>query len=381
MKRKNNLKEKNKVIFASAGSGKTTLLVKSAILLTGRKVLITTYTQANEAEIRKKIIEINKCIPANITIQTWFSFLLRHGVRPYQGILLDKKVKGLLLVNEPSGVKYKLYNGQPVYYGENDELERHYFSKDQKIFSDKISKFVVKANKESRGKVIGRLSDIYSDIFIDEFQDLAGHDLELLKLLFKSTSNILLVGDPRQATYSTNNSTKNKKYEKAAIKEFFTDHSNIVIIDDSSLVTNYRCNPIICDLSNRLFPELQGTTSGNVSTTGHDGVFFVKEADVASYLEKFRPMQLRDSRRTEVHEGFEVMNIGDSKGLSFDRVLIYPTQPFVKWLKNNASELKGVSRSKLYVALTRARYSVAIVYDYNPQTTLSGIENYVLLPE
>lgn len=91
MKSKRNLKAKNKVIIASAGSGKTTRLVSDAIQLKDRKILITTYTQANEAEIRKKIIEKNKCIPTNITIQTWFSFLLKHGVRPYQGKLLEKK--------------------------------------------------------------------------------------------------------------------------------------------------------------------------------------------------------------------------------------------------------------------------------------------------
>ncbi|MFH0906204.1 MAG: UvrD-helicase domain-containing protein, partial [archaeon] len=76
----------NKLIIAAAGSGKTTFLVNEALKKEGN-VLITTFTEANEAEIKNKIIKIRKCIPSNIIIQTWFSFLLQHGVRPYQDSL------------------------------------------------------------------------------------------------------------------------------------------------------------------------------------------------------------------------------------------------------------------------------------------------------
>lgn len=72
----------NKLIIAAAGSGKTTHLVKEALKITDSRVLITTYTEANENEIKKKFYAINGCIPENITIQTWFSFLIQHGVKP-----------------------------------------------------------------------------------------------------------------------------------------------------------------------------------------------------------------------------------------------------------------------------------------------------------
>jgi ATP-dependent DNA helicase UvrD/PcrA len=83
--------DNNKLIIAAAGSGKTTFLVNRALETTSETVLITTYTEANEAQIKKKIIEIKGYIPQNITIQTWFSFLLQHGVRPFQSIL-DKEI-------------------------------------------------------------------------------------------------------------------------------------------------------------------------------------------------------------------------------------------------------------------------------------------------
>lgn len=88
----------NKLIIAAAGSGKTTHLVEEALKITEGKVLITTYTEANEQEIAKKFYKLNGYIPENVTIQTWFSFLIQHGVKPYQSVIYDGKVNGLLLV-------------------------------------------------------------------------------------------------------------------------------------------------------------------------------------------------------------------------------------------------------------------------------------------
>ncbi|HMT75532.1 MAG TPA: UvrD-helicase domain-containing protein [Chitinophagaceae bacterium] len=383
----------NKLIIAAAGSGKTTVLVKKALEIKDEKVLITTYTQANEAEIRKKIIEINKFIPQNVTVQTWFSFLLQHGARPFQGYIFEKKIKGLILVNSKSGLKAYMNQCQeckqkkvvkdnctkcknPIYFGEEKEFEKHYFTNGFKIYSDKLSKFVFRCNKKSGGAVISRLSKIYKHIFIDEVQDLAGYDLELLKLFFTSNIQILLVGDPRQGTYSTNSSSKNKQYKKSEIVHFFEDESIEIETDKSSLLVNYRCTSPICELSNKLFPDFQGTTSGNNCKTVHDGIFFIKESDIDSYLNQYTPIQLRDSKRKVVNEKYSVMNFGESKGLSFDRVLIYPTQPIIDWVKDNTKELAPTSKSKLYVAITRARYSVGIVYNFNNKTNIAGIQLY-----
>ena len=358
----------NKLIIAAAGSGKTTLLVNKALELNTAKILITTYTQANEEEIRKKFIEINRCIPEHIEIQTWFSFLLKHCVRPYQGYLFENEINGLLLVNDQSAKFIK-----------ETDVQRHYFTNSNKIYSDKISKFVCKCNEKSNGSVIDRLNRIYSHIYIDEVQDLAGYDLEFLKLLFNCSIATLLVGDPRQGTYSTNSTSKNSKFKKSQIVNFFENIPNEIETDETSLTTNYRCIPAICNLSNCLFPHLPHAKSGNAKTTAHNGIFFVKPQHVETYLTKFAPViQLRDSKRTTVNDNFKAMNIGESKGLSFDRVLIYPTNPFCTWLKDHLSELAPTSRSKFYVALTRARYSVGIVYDYDQSEKIEGVINFVL---
>ncbi len=112
-------------------------------------------------------------------------------------------------MNKKSGLRYR--NGKfPVYYKEA-EVEKHYFSNDFQIYSDKLSKFVVRCNDKNNGYVIERIAKLFKYIFIDEVQDMAGYDLEIIKLLFQSDSIIKIAGDPRQVTYHTHFPDKYKK--------------------------------------------------------------------------------------------------------------------------------------------------------------------------
>lgn len=367
----------NKLIVAAAGSGKTTNLVREALKVTNSKVLITTYTEANEKEIRKKFYEVNGCIPENIIIQTWFSFLIQHGVKPYQSILYDGKVKGLLLVNTKSGLRYRTKTGQPVYFGEND-VQHHYFSESGLIYSDKLSKFVVKINELTKGLVIERISKIYTHIFIDEIQDMAGYDLEIIKLLFYSKINVLLVGDPRQVTYHTHDEAKYKKYSDGNIVDFVKNECAgcSVMIDDTTLNTTYRNNKAICDFANSIYSNYKPCECIEHKITGHDGVFFVSPKHIDTYLSLYHPIQLRDTKKTSVNLEYPYMNIGESKGLTFERVLIYPTTKMIDWILDNGKELKPQSKSKFYVGVTRAKHSVAIVFDNKKNISVQGIQNY-----
>jgi DNA helicase-2/ATP-dependent DNA helicase PcrA len=378
--------KKNKLIIAAAGSGKTRTLIERALDVEDGNVLITTFTEANAEGIVRKILEKTVgYVPLNITVQTWFSFLLQHGVRPYQSIMSDglshKKI-GFFLISASSSVR-KGSGGKIYSLSEEKDFYRYYFISvnNLKIYSDKISEFSFKCDGKTAGDVIKRISRIYPNIFIDEVQDLAGWDLDFLNLLFDSNSNILLVGDPRQGTYSTNNSRKNKKFQRSQIINFFEkkDLQERLDVDTNSLTVNYRSNKKICDFSNYIFPDYNVTSSGQMLKTDHDGVFFVKEANVDAYLEKYSIcMQLRnDIREKRINKNYHVMNFGESKGLDFDRVLIFPTTPIINWIKDHSSELAPTSRCKFYVASTRARYSVGIVYNYTDSDNIEGVEKFV----
>lgn len=379
-------------MVAVAGSGKTTYLVNKACEINGESVLITTYTEANESEIKKIIIKKKGYIPSNITIQTWFSFLLQHGVRPYQSVLnesIHNENIGFILKSEKSGKKLDsqgnpiTFNGSPIYWGEKD-FKKHYFTENLKIYSDKLSKFVFHCNEQSKGQVIDRIERMFSHIFVDEVQDLAGYDLELIKLFFKSNSSVLLVGDPRQVTYLTNNSAKFEKYSDGQIKNFVKNELGKIIqcdVDEVTLNASHRNNQLICNYSAKLyssFPIPSACTCKECrdNPTDHEGVFLIKPSDVGKYLSAYNPIQLRWSILTRCNPNFQAMNFGESKGLSFDRVLIFPTNNMMEWVQDNNSELKGEARAKLYVGITRARRSVAIVVDYDTDNLFDGIEKY-----
>lgn len=352
-------------VVASAGSGKTTFLVEEALKVSDKNVLITTYTEANEYEIRQKFIQKNGYIPKNVTIQTWFSMLLQHGVRPYQGYFLEKDITGMILVQGQSA------------RGIRETDHKHYLTKDLKVYSDKLCKLVLKCNTASRGKVVSRLARIYGHIFIDEVQDLAGYDLELIKLLCNSSAKVVLVGDPRQGTFSTNNSRKNQKYRRSEILNFFSDNLiDGLEIQDTLLTTNHRSVQSICTLADSLFPHFPEANSGNTTHNTHTGIYLVRSKDVEEYILNYPVTILRDSKRTTVSHSAPIMNFGASKGLAFERVLIYPTAPISMWLKNRTSELADTSRAKLYVAITRSRYSVAFVYDFKGDETIDGCQFY-----
>jgi len=114
----------------------------------------------------------------------------------------------------------------------------------------------LRCNQESHGAVVNRLCRIYTHIFIDEVQDLAGYDLELLKLLFDSSLFILLVGDPRQVTYLTHHERKYKKYNDCKIKDFIQSEckKKCCEVDEESLTITHRNNEEICNFSSKLYP-------------------------------------------------------------------------------------------------------------------------------
>jgi DNA helicase-2/ATP-dependent DNA helicase PcrA len=320
-------------------------------------------------------------------VQTWFSFLLQHGVRPYQSVLIDQihdQNLGFYLTSEKSGMKFDakgnpiIFRGRPIYWGEDDFL-KHYFTNSYKIYSDKISKFVCNADKASQGEVISRISRIYQHIFIDEVQDLAGYDLDVIKLLFNAETSVLLVGDPRQVTYLTHHSTKHGKYADGKIKAFVESELGSKIkceIDEVTLSVSHRNNQLICDYSARLYPNLPVPKScecdGCRIVDGHLGVFIIKPSQVDRYLQTYNPVQLRWSASSKVHSKYAVLNFGESKGATMDRVLIYPTKPITEWIKNNANHLTAEGRSKFYVGLTRSRLSSTIVVDYKEGQSFDG---------
>ena len=334
----------------AAGGGKTTEIVRRALATKERAALVT-FTNNNTDEIINKLYEQNRFVPENVEVRSWLSFLLREMARPYRNSLYDKRIDGMVLVS-----------GRSDMYSRAADIGRHYFGNGNIIYSDKVAKFVCECNKATGGAVIRRLERRFNRIYIDEMQDLAGYDFDVLELIMNSAVKLTLVGDHRQSTFKTNNSARHAGASGLQFIEKLKEWEARKLCGLSYQTESHRCNQEILDLSDAFFPLEPKTVSRNDTDTGHDGVFTVSPKMVDRYIKEYGPQVLRLDRRTSCGD-YDARNMGDSKGLTFARVLIFPHKLGVKWLSTgNFAHVMG-SRPKLYVGITRARYSVAFVFE------------------
>lgn len=338
----------NEAIIAAAGSGKTERILDASLADPSVQSLIVTYTNENLREIDTRLWAKAGGQPPNVTTMTWFEFLLRHGVKPYQSFKTDiARIRSINFVTE-----------NPP-YTRRDDFESYYLDSANNVYSDAVSDLAFVLDGASRGMVLNRLAGIYQQIFVDEVQDLAGYDLEFLRLLLSSKIRIVVVGDLRQAVYLTNRSNKNSQFRGAKLIDWLQARANDGLCVIESLDTSHRCNQAICDFADSIYPQMPKTKSANVDQVEHMGIVLVHENHIPAYCAAHNPQELRwDSRAKRAGSG--ARNFGKVKGQSFDRVLIHPTSTITDFIEKG-TKLADVTAAKFYVAVTRARHSVAVV--------------------
>lgn len=342
---------KNLFLLASAGAGKTTEICSFSHNQSDKKILLSTYTRKNTAELLDVVFKCCGFCPPNIEVQSWFSFLLLECIRPYQKILYpDKRIENIAFTRDKSSMFVKKSNSK-----------KYYISYETEIFSDKLSEFIVECNEKSNGLPIKRLEKRFDFLIIDEAQDLSGYDFEFIKLLLKSKIKIIMVGDNRQKTYSTNNSSKNRPFNKNIYKWFEQmekeNLGKLVYLNQS-----HRCIQEICNFADQLFPSLPKTVSYNNVKTGHDGIFLVFEEELQEYVRIYKPnILVYNKTAKKKFANFPIQNFGEVKGQTFDRVLINPTEKICDYLRTNDINTIETVLEKFYVAITRAKYSVAFL--------------------
>lgn len=342
------LSNNNHALIAAAGSRKTDHIVERALAIKDEPVLITTYTLENQRQIISRIHEKVGLQPANITVMGWFAFLIGQCARPYQRAIT--KAPGVI-----NGLNFR---GRRYYKTPRSNVRRFYFDGEDNMLRDGVSDFVSQLDGETNGAVIRRLERIYSHVFIDEVQDLVGWDLEVLDLLFSSSMTVTVVGDPRQQIIETNLGQKNKQYQGVGLLDWFEERGDVCTVEQRS--DNYRSNQAICDFADSIFPALPPTVSKLEIKSEHEGIHRITDEQVAEYFEAHRPAVLRYNKNRDTMGLSAPRNIGVAKGSTFEHVLIFPTGPMLKFLEDDDAS-KLTSPEHLYVAVTRARHSVAFV--------------------
>jgi len=339
--------------IGAAGSGKTQRLIDRALAAAGdgKRVLITTYTIENRNQIERRVAEACGVVPANVDILTWYRFVINELCHPYQ----------LAFLGEVGVVGSLNFEGKPFRFAKKDHPS-YYLDKNGDVYKDRASALALVCNATSKGKVIDRLASIYSEIYIDEMQDLAGHDFDLLDLLLGSPPDVHLVGDPRQALYFTDDSNKNKKYKGAYFVAWLEERAAAIKIE--WLNESHRCCQAILDWADGLFEGYESTTSLHLESEAGDGVHLLTRLELAGYLEMYGT-EITVLRRQKTNDtmGLPAINIGVSKGATYERVVLFGSKPMIQLAlgKLSPDKLSPIERNRLYVAVTRARRSVVIV--------------------
>ena len=219
-----------RVIFAVAGSGKTTHIVDS--LSPDKRSLIITYTLSNYENLSEKIAgKYDGMWPENVTLMTFFPFLYSFCYKPF---LSDRyRARGII------------YKKNPIIEATQNEL-RYYMTSGRYFYSNRLSLFL--QNAHVVGDIKRRIETYFDEFIIDEIQDIAGRDFNLLVDLMETNTNILFVGDFYQHTYDTSrdgNVNQSLFDDRLKYEKRFSEKG--VIPDLNTLVKSWRCRKSVCD--------------------------------------------------------------------------------------------------------------------------------------
>ncbi|MGO4311467.1 hypothetical protein AB4Z35_16620 [Pseudomonas sp. KB_15] len=144
------------------------------------------------------------------------------------------------------------------------------------------------------------------------------------------------------------------------------------ILDLQFRTTTWRCSPDIAAFSDTIFDPAWGfppTESLNEVVTEHDGMFLVAKKHVAEYVARYNPQCLRVSANSGKEFDLDYTNFKVAKGTTYERTLIIATAPITIFLQKGVALDPGPAAA-FYVAVTRAKQSVAIVLDKPGQSAI-----------
>jgi DNA helicase II / ATP-dependent DNA helicase PcrA len=193
--------------------------------------------------------------------------------------------------------------------------------------------------------------------------------------MFSVLDCVTLVADPRQSVLSTNRSSrKNKSSSGLGLRKWAVSLPSVIVEESRE---TWRFGADIAAFSDRVLDPQLGysvTRSRRYSPLSiHEGVFAIAPSDVPAYLQTFPgAVELRAERRQAVVNSDAALTFGVSKGLTFERTVVYvqkTVQTFLhqcawaptRGIDSAVKELAPKTASNFYVAVTRAEKSVALV--------------------
>ena len=328
------------VILAVAGSGKTSHLVE--MLDEAQRFLIVTYTEENHDNLRRKIVQRFGFFPANISLYTYFKFLHGFCYRPF--LRSKKNTKGITFKLPPEFPRFPLTD------------DRRFVAASRLLYANRLAKFIDRSGLI--GAVKARMEKYFDALYVDEVQDFAGHDFNLLMDISAAGLQITFAGDFFQHTFDTSrdgnvNASLHKDYkaymarlEKAKLK-----------IDTKSLMKSHRCSKSVCDFINNKI----GIAIESHDTRESEVKYEDDPAEVSAIFRDSRTVKL--FYREHYKYACYSQNWGASKGVDrYQDVCVVLNPANVKaWQEGSFRAINIETRNKLYVACSRARGNLTFV--------------------
>lgn len=276
------------LVNAPAGSGKTTFIENTIINLIAkypnRRILSITYTNRAKEELNSRIDS------KNVTIDTIHSFLTgfvsiylsKPEVIDLYFQVFQSKIKSMIKEGE-GNTKNERYiskfgkldfetiknNLHKVYYNEQSYSSYYYggLSHDDILYFCRkmFDKFEILKK---------RLSNKYTYIFIDEYQDTSADVLYIFyQSVLNTNSNLYLLGDKMQEIYNNYDGSFNTTLSK------FNQENNLCI--------NYRCSSNIVRILNNLYNDEKFFQKSNNPCKKVNPTVVITNELSESFMEKF----------------------------------------------------------------------------------------------
>ena len=329
------------VILAVAGSGKTSLIIKKLNL--EENFLLVTYTINNTRNLKESIIKKFGYFPENIDLYSYYNFLYSFCFLPFLGY--EIKPKGIFWDFTPQFTN-RLAIDNPI----------RYITKDRRLYHNRIAKLLEQC--EVLEDINQRLIKYYDHLYIDEIQDFAGHDFNLLKSITKADIEIMFVGDFYQHTFDTSrdgntNANLHSDYEKYQnILEKSGVKPNVEYLNKS-----YRCTPKVCEF----ISEQLGIKIETYKVEDSNVVFVESKDEIEKIYSDNRIIKLF-YRENYKYNCFS-RNWGDCKGENhYQNICVVLNKTTMEhYKKDKLNELKPVTKNKLYVACSRANNDLYLI--------------------
>lgn len=329
-----------RLILAVAGSGKTTYLINRLDL--EHRFLIVTYTDNNYAHLRKSVINKFGYEPTNITLLTYFQFLLRVCFRPF---LKDKA--------KPQGITYKMPESKTLRLSRNNSL--FYMTRGGFLYHNRIAKL---CQEQCANSIRARIEKFYDCFMIDEVQDLGGHDFNLVQAIMPQKIDCLMVGDFFQHTYDTSkdgNTNASLYKDFAKYKKHWSDIG--IVIDDQTLSNSHRCSQNVCDFVQQNLGIAIASHRQDVTQ-----IHYIDNEQIAETLYHDGTRVKLFYNNSDRYECYS-LNWGASKGLDkFQDVCIVMNKKTLEAFHDGELNLLSpATKNKLYVACTRAKGDIYLI--------------------